>query len=259
MDYTLSKYESLLAAIQLHNIPVYGIKEWIKNPQANGIILRHDVDRWPVNALKMAKLEYKYNISSTYYFRRAKSTFKPSIIKKIADLSHEVGYHYEDLSLAKGDYKKAIQLFNKHLKVIRQIVPVKTIAMHGRPLSRFNNLDLWKHYDFKNSDLIGETFLSIDYSDIYYFTDTGRNWYENKNNLRDFTESKIPQQNIKNTDNLIQFIKNNSKNKIAIATHPERWNNNKLEWIIYYIIDFIVIVIKYIVKVYRKINLKNKK
>ena len=252
MDFTLDKYVSLLKVIQFHDIPVYSVKQWIENPRAKGIFIRHDVDRLPGNALKMAKLENQYDISSTYYFRITQASFKPDIIKQIAGLGHEIGYHYEDLSLAKGEYKEAIRLFDKHLKTIRQIVPVKTIAMHGRPLSKVNNLDLWKHDDFNRFDLIGEAFLSINYSDIYYFTDTGRSWDEKKNNLRDFTKSGKGCQNIQNTNDLIQFIEAHKRNNIAIVAHPERWNNNRFYWLLYYGFDFTVNIIKKILKLLYK-------
>ena len=65
------------------------------------VVLRHDIDRKPMNALRMAELEYELGIQSTYYFRFP-CTFKPEIIRKIRDLGHEVGYHYEVLSKAKS-------------------------------------------------------------------------------------------------------------------------------------------------------------
>ena len=49
---------------------------------------------------------------------------------------NEVGYHYEVLSKAKGDYEKAVELFEQELKEFRKIVDVKTICMHGSLLSR---------------------------------------------------------------------------------------------------------------------------
>ena len=58
-----------------------------------------------MNALRMAELEHELGIQSTYYFRFP-YTFKPDIIRKIQALGHEVDYHYEVLSKAKGDYEK---------------------------------------------------------------------------------------------------------------------------------------------------------
>jgi hypothetical protein len=126
----------------------------------------------------MAELEHELGIQSTYYFRFP-YTFKPDIIVKFHDLEHEVGYHYEVLSKANGDYEKAVELFEQELSEFRRIVDVKTICMHGRSLSRYDNRDLWKRYDFNEFGFVGETYLSI--KDVNYFSDTGRSWnWENK-------------------------------------------------------------------------------
>ena len=63
------------------------------------VVLRHDIDRRPENALRMAELEHESGIQSTYYFR-VPYTFKPDIIGKIHDLGHEIGHHYGVLSKA---------------------------------------------------------------------------------------------------------------------------------------------------------------
>ena len=60
------------------------------------VVLRHDIGRKPKNALRMAELDQKLGIQSTYYFRFP-YTFKPDIIGKIHDLGHEMGYQYEVL------------------------------------------------------------------------------------------------------------------------------------------------------------------
>ena len=38
---------------------------------------------------------------------------------KIHDLGHEIGYHYEVLSKANGDYEKAMKLFEQELSEFR--------------------------------------------------------------------------------------------------------------------------------------------
>jgi hypothetical protein len=133
-DFTQEKYKELLSGIKEKNIPVFGIKDFIEYPVNKGIIIRHDVDRKAKNALITAKIENEFGFKTTYYFRITKGSFKPEIIKEISDMGHEIGYHYEDLSIAKGNYEKAIELFTKHLKKFDTLADVKTIAMHGRPL-----------------------------------------------------------------------------------------------------------------------------
>ncbi|WP_269849870.1 hypothetical protein [Methanosarcina horonobensis] len=74
------------------------------------VLLRHDVDRMPGRALATAQIEHELGIKATYYFRTSENVFKPDIIRQIRDMGHEIGYHYETLSEAKGD-KKSLRAF----------------------------------------------------------------------------------------------------------------------------------------------------
>jgi tetratricopeptide (TPR) repeat protein len=170
MDFTLDKYEDLLRFLR-DNYEIYTVERYlVERPAGDFVILRHDVDRSPKNALKMAELESKLGVKSTYYFRYP-YTFKPEIIKRIKELEHEVGYHYETLSQAKGDYEMALELFKQALEEFGKIAEVKTICMHGSPLSKYDNRDLWKKYDFREFGILGEAYLSINDPEIVYLTE----------------------------------------------------------------------------------------
>ena len=235
-DFTLKKYERLCLALLNSDYDPLTVYSYLTGKQNNNklVVLRHDIDRKPMNALKMAELEHDLGIQSTYYFRFP-YTFKPEIIGRIHDLGHEVGYHYEVLSKAKGDYKRAIKLFEQELNEFRKITDVKTICMHGSPLSRYDNRDLWKRYDFKNLGIVGEAYLSI--KNVNYFSDTGRSWNW-KNKMRDFMPSKKEEIVVDTTDDLIKLIKDNRSEGLYIVAHPERWASNKIEWTFNYTKDF---------------------
>jgi hypothetical protein len=198
-DFTLAAYENYLLTIK-NNINLFlRFDEFIYltiKPE-KFCLIRHDVDRKPINALKMAELENKLGIKSTYYFRAKKCSFDEEIIKKIADLGHEIGYHYESLSDTDGNIELAIKDFEKNLKEFRKTVPIKTCSMHGRPFKPYDNRDIWKvkenhNYLKNNLDILGEVYLDIDYTDITYINDTGRNWSSGKSNRRDMVNSNIP-------------------------------------------------------------------
>ena len=116
-DFTLIAYDKYIDAILNVNDNILQFQEYFNlNPKPdNFVLIRHDVDRMPYRALNMAKLESKKGIKSTYYFRSKKHTFKPKIIKEISSLGHEIGYHYESLSDAKGDMDLAFADFEKNL------------------------------------------------------------------------------------------------------------------------------------------------
>ena len=114
-----------------------------------------------------------------------KASSQPEIIKAIATLGHEIGYHYEDMTIAKGNTDKAFEVFQKHLKYFQQFFPVQTICMHGSPLSKYDSRDIWEKYNYKELGIIREPYFDIDFSKVLYLTDTGRRWDGEKVSVRD--------------------------------------------------------------------------
>jgi hypothetical protein len=234
-DFTIHKFRKLCEAVA-SNYQTITMADYFEgaNPE-KFVLMRHDVDRMPGHALETARIEHELGIRSTYYFRAMKNTFKPDIMKQIEDMGHEVGYHYEDLSVANGNSEKAIEIFSSNLANFRRICDVKTICMHGRPLSKYDNRDLWKTYDFEDYGIIGEAYLSAG-KELNYFSDTGRNWGD-KNSLRDFIPGKDEMSSLNNTNDLVNVIKDATLDNFYILSHPERWSSNIVYWGFYYGID----------------------
>ena len=220
------------------------------------LIIRHDVDRLPENALKTAEIEHSLNISSSYYFRMMKKSFNPDIIRSITDLDHEIGYHYEDLASANGDYNEAFRQFKINLFKIRKLYPVKTICMHGNPLSKWDNRLMWEKFNYKELDIICEPYFDIDYSKVFYLTDTGRKWNANSVNVRDkIGNSKHFKHCYKSTDNIIYALKTMKFPKIAIInSHPERWSDSIYFWLKQLIIQNLKNTIKFIINLKKTNN-----
>lgn len=228
-DFTLEKYGTLCKVIRSSDYSVFTVADYHVDRElfdsGNSVILRHDVDRRPENAVEMSRIEAALGIRATYYFRAKKHTFKPKIITEIADLGHEIGYHYECLSDAHGNMEEAIADFEKKLAWFRELVPVRTICMHGSPLSKWDNRDLWSEYDFGNYGIIGEPYLSIDHGDVVYLSDTGRNWDCNSHNVRDRVRSGIRVE-MQSTADLLEALATKQYGKLHILCHPERWAAN---------------------------------
>lgn len=250
-DFTLEIYEELLKEFIRNKIPVYGVAEWLAKKPSTGVMMRHDVDRKARNALAMAKCEAKYGIKSTYYFRMTKGSFQPPVIKQIHALGHEIGYHYEDLASTGGDMEKAIISFASNMEKLRELAPITTIAMHGSPLSPFDNRDMWKVHDFKKFGIIAEALVSIDYNNIYYLTDSGRSWAENSSNLRDHVPNALTLP-VNSTWQFREFIASHPASSYAVSCHPERWDNMLLPWLIQFIKDYNINIIKNILRLYRR-------
>jgi hypothetical protein len=231
MDFTLKRYKELLSAFKNAGYSFCTVEKFIRtSPDSPCVVLRHDVDRLPQHALQFARIEEAMQISASYYFRIVKSSFRPGIIKKIADLGHEVGYHYEDLSMAKGDYQKAISLFERHLERLRQFYPISTVCMHGSPLSRIDNRLIWEEYNYRDFGIIGEPYFDIDYAKALYITDTGRRWNDDLVNIRDRVEG-LKTGRLKSSKKILQLLDDGQLNDIlVINTHPNTWHSNYFYW-----------------------------
>jgi hypothetical protein len=230
-DFTLHKYEQFLKAALANGYHLVSYQDYLKNSYEKVIILRHDVDKKPQNSLKTAQLQNKLNVKGTYYFRAVPESYDIEIIKQIAELGHEIGYHYEDLSIMKGDQQKAIEHFKNWLNKLRELYPVKTICMHGSPLSKYDNRSLWDNYNYKDYDIIAEPYFDIDFDQVFYITDTGRKWDGASVSVRDKVNSNFDLSFHSTDDMIAAFESNKMPNQILQNIHPQRWTDIKAEWI----------------------------
>ena len=60
-------------------------------------------------------------IFGTYYFRCKPWVFKPKVMEEIRGLGHEIGYHYECLTDAHGNFPRARELMICNLTRFRNI------------------------------------------------------------------------------------------------------------------------------------------
>lgn len=241
-DYTLQKYKELLLTLQDHRYQFLTFEQFCEKLSKGGdvlsqwVIMRHDVDLLPQNSYTTAQIEHELGIQASYYFRVVKASNQPEYIRAIAALGHEIGYHYEDMAICNGNVEKAYSHFQEQLQYFRQFYPVRTICMHGAPTSKWDGRELWKTYDYRTLDIIGEPYFDVDFSDVFYLTDTGRCWDGYKVSVRD----KIPvyqDEWVKRglvyhtTDDVIRAAKRGAlPARIMITTHPQRWTDNILVW-----------------------------
>jgi hypothetical protein len=232
-DFTLSRYRELLESIRGSGYSVLGVRQFLtcKDLSSQYVVVRHDVDRWERRSLEMAELERKFNLQATYYFRVTGSLPAPEIVRGVAALGHEVGYHYEVMAKARGDRDRAKHLFREEISRLREMAPVSTAAMHGAPLSGWHNLDFWNGIHFAKFDLTGEAYLSFrNLSRLCYITDTGRGW-NSKCNLRDrFPPGGPVMPGPLSTEELIAVFRNRSFGEIYLLVHPNRWTSDPLSW-----------------------------
>ena len=274
IDFTLCKFSDLVTILQEHGYLFQTFSDFIKAPKNKTVVMRHDVDRLPLNALKMAEMEHELGMVATYYFRAVPVSFDRNVMEEIAGMGHEIGYHYENAdAVSKGGRKRsdfseggersdlsegvtgeggsdnapesvahssvttpdlldlAYEDFCENLARFREYFEIKTICMHGSPLSKYDNRMIWERYDYKQLGIVAEPYFDVDFNDVFYLTDTGRRWNNATSSVRDRVESgfDIP---VRNTAHLIEMLRaNRLPDKIMFNVHPQRWHDRPLPWL----------------------------
>lgn len=233
-DFSLIIYRDLIAEIKKTGFRVLTLRDYFKQQQDAPafFIIRHDVDRRPKYALRMALVESSFGIQSTYYFRVNRHVFQKEIIQKIAELGHEIGYHYEVVDKAHGDMRLAGRIFDIELAQLRALTDISTVAMHGNPFTQWDNKEFWKHFSLSQFNLLGEAYFSFHNPDIFYVTDTGRGWNRPAFNLKDiFSDSSVSLlPSISTTRQLTNLIRKKKYLKMYLQIHPNRWSRWWLQW-----------------------------
>ncbi|MCX9010317.1 MAG: hypothetical protein OIN66_04255 [Candidatus Methanoperedens sp.] len=262
LDFTYFKYIKFCQALIDSGLKILTLKDYLSMNELpeKFAIIRHDIDDESdlAYAMKMAEAEYELGFKTTYYFRSNEKVFNVDYIKRISGFGHEIGYHYEVLGEADGDFEEAIKLFESNLDKFRKICEIKTIAQHGGPLKNglnvisFSNVleiimqtlrgqrifdnweskELWKRYDFKTYGIIGEPYLSLNFDEIMYLSDTNRSWVDTRYRIKDKIQSRraIGVYNIKCTEDIIQELKSGRLRKVHILIHPSNWKDNFSDW-----------------------------
>jgi len=231
-DFTFDAYAELLAVLDREGVEPLTVREYVGHDDLPDrfAVLRHDVDRKIDNALRMARLEAARDVASTYYFR-VPATFDPALLERVEALGHEVGYHYEDLDRADGDELRARDAFRENLRRVRAVCDVDTVCMHGNPLTPHDNRDMWPDPPrFDDYDLLGEAYLSMDFDDVTYFSDTGRTWRDGKLKVKDHTRGEGDKTiRAATTGDLVDLVSHGAIDRACLLVHPDRWADTGLE------------------------------
>jgi hypothetical protein len=247
-DFTHDIYRKLLTTLVASGYRFHTFSQVAEQGAGPHVLLRHDVDRLPSRSVAMATLESECGACATYFFRVRAGRFDAQAVREVSALGHEIGYHYEDLVDARGDVDHAWELFQRNLDRLRSVATVWSIAMHGRPLSRWDSRDLWRRHDYRVADIKCEAYLDIDWTRWRYFTDTGRAW-NGAHNARDFptAEQALPLLKVRSTKALDQLLQSDRPDAV-ISSHPERWTAGVLGWMQVLATDLAVSAVKRILK-----------
>ncbi len=229
-DFSYQMYTLLCSRLKKAGYKFQTFEDYLSTPKPRVIIIRHDVDVYAYSALRFAKLESKLGIPASYYFRTTKLTYIPKVFKEIVTLGHELGYHYEDLARRNGDLTAALTDFQENLSLFRKYYPVRTVCMHGSSGSPYDNRQMWESSKLSDFSLIGEPYISLDFSKIMYFSDTTQQWNRSDVALRDKVKSgfDLPFSSTLDIINNIHLL----PDQVMFTMHPELWTGNLFDWLI---------------------------
>lgn len=232
LDFTYDSYDGLLEAVTAAGVPCLTVREYLRRESLpeGFVVLRHDVDRKPANALEFARIEADRGVASTYYFR-AVGGFDRETIAAVESLGHEVGYHYEDLDTADGDHEAARASFGENLDRLRSMATVDTACMHGNPLTPYDNRDLWGDVTPAAYGLVGEAYLSVDFGELHYYSDTGRTWRSGDLKVKDTPVGEaVEPEPAASTAELAELVSATPGRRYYVLSHPDRWADGIGEW-----------------------------
>lgn len=235
-DFTLAAWDGLVAALTGAGYASFTHADLAVGNlgTAPHVLFRHDVDRMSSRAAAMAEVEAARGVRATYYFRIVPQSFDRGVIDAVHAGGHEIGYHYENLADTGGDVAAAWDDFRRNLARFEPWGGVKTIAMHGRPFSRWDNRDLWARFDYRELGVLLEPYRDIDWTRYRYFTDTGRRW-DDRFNRRDRVGQVMPDKPATTAALTARLVADPAPT--IVSAHPERWPAGAVGWATSWAID----------------------
>ena len=204
-------------------------------------VLKHDVETNVASALQMAVIENKYGHRGSFYVQAYLLEERQNIemLRKIQELGHEVSYHYDVLDSCKGNIELALAEFQKDKKSFEDNgFNIKTVCQHGNPV--VERIGYTSNRDFFRNAKIKEEYpeifdIMVNYKEGYntdytYFSDAGRKFkliFDPINN--DVINSDDKNVSFNNLNELLPYLK---LGNCIISTHPHRWMNSPVKYVL---------------------------
>ncbi len=182
--FTFEHYRYLLKTAKNNGYDFISMEEFAKGRRADKfLIIRHDIEFSPSSALEFAKIENELGAKATYFVRVHTDNYNPfgfktyNVIKKIIELGHDIGLHYEHLDFSEITKQDPSTVISKEKKMLELIfdIQIKGIAPH-RDFTPVINRDFWNERDFKEFGFTFEAYMDEFFDDILYLSDSMGKW-----------------------------------------------------------------------------------
>jgi hypothetical protein len=199
------------------------------------VVVKHDVETQVSKALELAKIEARYGICATYFVQADLLEDGAKVLQEIAQLGHEVTYHYDVLDANGGDMVHATEMFRSHLEAFLALgFKVKSVCPHGNPMMNREGWNSNKDF-FRDKSIVREfdTILDIVVQLPYmlkdgyrYISDTGYGWRAIAN-IADNDIANHGDISLAGTEGLFELLK--SEKRVILSTHPHRWESSSMQ------------------------------
>lgn len=228
LAFTFAAYARLCQAIVDSGLRVLTVQDALGQTLSPGdVILRFDVDARPEHALYMARLLHHCELPGTFYWHVVPpGLFRVDLIRAVADLGFEVGYHYATLSRCAGDIAAAADLFRREVTLFRAAgFTVRTVAAHGAPGWDNQRLLQARPELMTECGLIGEAYHSFDFAHVQYVSDAGWGWrrFPLRSDAQRFRLEQGVSALPRLTNAQVQALVHHPAACLYINTHPELW------------------------------------
>lgn len=182
--FTFEHYEHILRTAKDGGYEFIGMEDFAIGKRADKfLIIRHDIEFSPSSALEFAKIENKVGAKATYFVRVHADNYNPfgfktyNAIKKIIELGHSIGLHYEHLDFADITKQEPNVVLLKAKKLLELLfdAEIKGIAPH-RDFTPIVNRNFWNDKDFKDFGFTFESYMDEFFNDILYLSDSLGKW-----------------------------------------------------------------------------------
>ena len=134
--FDLHNYRDILLAFKNHDYHFNLIRSVAEEINNKTVFLRHDIDLYLFKSEEMARVEYELNSQSTYYVLLTGhyNIFQEEnikILKKIKDMGHDIGLHY-DLCYFPKSFNEAYQMLKWKVEILNKLIgiDIRTITTH---------------------------------------------------------------------------------------------------------------------------------
>lgn len=222
------------------------------------LVLKHDIENNVSKAYKLALIEHKYGHRGSYYAHAylLENEQNVTLLRKMQTMGHEISYHYDVMDSNHGNLDGAIKEFEMNRQQFEALgFPIVTVCQHGNPI--VERVGYTSNRDFFRSQRVQNLYpdiadIMVDYKEKYhtdysYFSDAGRKFrfiYDPINNdVIDSDDKNVPYENL---NEILEIL----PDKAIISTHPHRWSDSAVSYIVK---EKIFKAIKYIAKFVMKI------